>query len=160
MPFPEITTATTPLPANVPARSGNGAGGTSYMIPAHTARKALKASMLFLQFMSSPSYLAPWLARTGGIAAVKGVTPPGAARGVLRWRLGQAGDHQSLRQLRVRIAPGVPETDAYDGYLLGSKSLSQEISYLDGLLRQGARYLVENDGWSNLLWAKSLPGSS
>ena len=57
------------------------------------------------------------------------------------------------------IAPGVPETDAYDRYLLGSKSLSQD-SYLDGLLRQGARYLVENDGWSNLPSAKSLPGSS
>jgi len=37
MPFPEITTATTKLSANVPARSGNTVGGTSYMIPAHTA---------------------------------------------------------------------------------------------------------------------------
>jgi hypothetical protein len=29
-------------------------------------------------------------------------------------------------------------TEAYDGYLLGSKTLGQEVTYLEGLLRQGA----------------------
>ena len=42
MPFPEVTTATTKLSANVPARSGNSVGGTSYMIPAHRTREHAK----------------------------------------------------------------------------------------------------------------------
>jgi multiple sugar transport system substrate-binding protein len=130
------------------------------MIPAHTAGNALKASLLFLQFMSSPSYLAPWLARTGGIAAEKGVTPPAQDAAYFDGDWGKPEIISPFASSAYEIAPGVPETDAYDGYLLGSKSLSQEISYLDGLLRQGARYLVEKDGWSNLPWAKSLPGSS
>jgi hypothetical protein len=45
-------------------------------------------------------------------------------------------------------APGVLFSDAYDGYLLGSKTLGQEVTYLEGLLQQGAAYLVRNDGWT------------
>ena len=57
------------------------------------------------------------------------------------------------------IAPGVLFTEAYDGYLLGSKTLSQEVTYLEGLFRQGAAYLVRNDGWTGQPWASSLPSS-
>ena len=106
MPFPEITTATTKLSANVPARSGNTEGGTSYMIPAHTSGKALKASVLFLQFMSAPQYITKWLAETGGIAAVRGITPPAVHGRLLRGRLGQTGDHQPVCLLRLRHRPG------------------------------------------------------
>ena len=88
MPFPEITTATTPLSANVPARSGNTVGGTSYMIPAHTSGNALKAAIMFLQFMSAPQYISNWLAQTGGIPAIKGITPPALDRRLLRGGVG------------------------------------------------------------------------
>ena len=50
-------------------------------------------------------------------------------------------------------------TEAYDGYLLGSKTLGQEVTYLEGLFRQGAAYLVRNDGWTGQPWASSLPSS-
>jgi hypothetical protein len=33
------------------------------------------------------------------------------------------------------------------------------VPYLEGLFRQGAAYLVQNDGWSGQPWASSLPRS-
>ncbi len=158
MPFPEITTATTELSANVAARSGNTVGGTSYMIPAHTTGNALKASLLFLQFMSAPQYITNWLADTGGIAAIQGITPPASASAYFE---GAWGEPEIISPFSAGsgIAPGVPFTEAYDGYLLGSKTLGQEVTYLEGLFRQGAAYLVHNDGWSGQAWASSLPSS-
>ena len=34
------------------------------------------------------------------------------------------------------IAPGVLFSEAHDGYLLGAKTLGQEVPYLEGLFRQ------------------------
>ncbi len=62
--------------------------------------------------MSAPQYITKWLAETGGIAAVQGITPPASTA-----------------------------------------------AYLEGLFRQGAAYLVQNDGWSGQPWASSLPRS-
>jgi len=158
MPFPEITTATTKLSADVPARSGNTIGGTSYMIPAHTSGKALRASLLFLQFMSAPQYITNWLAQTGGIAAIQGITPPASAAAYLN---GAWSEPEIINPFAAGsgIAPGVPFSQGYDGYLLGSKTLSQEVTYLEGLFRQGAAYLVHTDGWGGQPWASSLPSS-
>jgi hypothetical protein len=39
------------------------------------------------------------------------------------------------------------------------KTLGQEVTYLEGLFRQGAAYLVHNDGWTGQPWASSLPSS-
>ena len=158
MPFPEITTATTKFSANVPPRSGNTIGGTSYMIPAHTSGNALKASILLLQFMSAPKYITNWLARTGGIPAVEGIKPPPQDVAYFTGNWGKPALINPFASSGYDIAPGVLQTDAYDGYLLGAKSLSQEVSYLEGLLQQGAAYLVKNDGWSGQSWASSLPG--
>jgi DNA-binding winged helix-turn-helix (wHTH) protein len=55
------------------------------------------------------------------------------------------------------IAPGVLFSEAYEGHLLGSKTLPEEVTYLEGLLRQGAAYVAQNDGWSDETWASSLP---
>ena len=160
MPFPEITTATTTLSANVPARSGNTAGGTSYMIPAHTSGNALKASLLFLQFMSAPQYITKWLAETGGIAAIQGITPPASTAAYFEGAWGKPEIINPFTSSGYDIAPGVLFTEAYDGYLLGSKTLGQEVTYLEGLFQQGAAYLVQNDGWTGQPWASSLPSSS
>ena len=159
MPFPEITTATTQLSANVPARSGN-AAGTSYMIPAHTSGNALKASLLFLQFMSAPQYITKWLAETGGIPAIQGVTPPASTAAYFEGAWGKPEIINAFACCGYDIAPGVLFTEAYDGYLLGSKTLGQEVTYLEGLLQQGAAYLVHADGWTGQPWASSLPSSS
>ena len=122
MPFPEITTATTKLSANVPARSGLTAGGTSYMIPAGTSGKALRASILFLQFMSARQYITNWLAETGGIAAIQGITPPASAAAYFEGAWGKPEIINPFACCGYDIAPGVLFTDAYDGYLLGSKT--------------------------------------
>ena len=159
MPFPEITTATTTLSANVPARSGNAAGGTSYMIPAHTSGNALKASLLFLQFMSAPQYITNWLAETGGIPAIQGITPPASTAAYFEGAWGKPEIINPFTSSGYDIAPGVLFTEAYGGYLLGSKTLGQEVTYLEGLFRQGAAYLVQNDGWTGQPWASSLPRS-
>ncbi|HXW82088.1 MAG TPA: ABC transporter substrate-binding protein [Acidimicrobiales bacterium] len=159
MPFPEITTATTPLSANRPAQSGNTVGGTSYMIPAHTSGNALKAAIMFLQFMSAPQYISNWLAQTGGIPAISGITAPASTAAYFEGAWGQPEIIAPFASNGYYIAPGVLLTAAYDGYLLGAKTLSQEDSYLEGLFQQGAAYLVKNDGWSTEPWAKSLPSS-
>lgn len=158
MPFPEITTTTTSLSANKPAQSGNSIGGTSYMIPAHTSGNALKASLLFLQFMSAPKYISTWLAETGGIPAVNGITPPAEDGAYFSGAWAKPTITQPMRSSGYDIAPGVPLTEAYDGYLLGSKTLNQEVPYLEGLFKQGAAYLVTSNGWQKQSWATSLPG--
>lgn len=160
MPFPEITTATTKLSANVPARSGNTTGGTSYMIPAHTSGNALKASLLFLQFMSAPQYITNWLAETGGIPAIQGITPPASTAAYFEGAWGKPEIVNAFACCGYDIAPGVLFTEAYDGYLLGSKTLGQEATYLEGLFQQGAAYLVRSDGWTGQPWASPLPTSS
>jgi ABC-type glycerol-3-phosphate transport system substrate-binding protein len=159
MPFPEITTATTKLSANVPPRSGNTVGGTSYMIPAHTSGNALKASILFLQFMTAPKYITTWLSQTGGIPSVLGIKPPPQDAAYFTGNWGKPALINPIGPAGYDIAPGVLQTAAYDGYLLGAKSLSQEVTYLEGLFKQGAGYLVRQNGWSNQPWASSLPSS-
>ena len=159
MPFPEITTATTKLSANVPARSGLAAGGSSYMIPAGTSGKALRASILFLQFMSAGQYITTWLAETGGIAAIQGISPPASAAAYFEGAWGKPEIINPFACCGYDIAPGVLFTDAYDGYLLGSKTLGQEVTYLEGLFQQGASHLVQTDGWSGEPWTSSLPSS-
>jgi ABC-type glycerol-3-phosphate transport system substrate-binding protein len=156
MPFPEITMATTPLSSNVPARSGNTIGGTSYMIPAHTSGNALKASILFLQFMSAAQYISNWLAATGGIPAINGIKAPASTAAYFEGSWGEPEIISPFASSGYDVAPGVLLTAAYDGYLLGAKTISQEESYLEGLFKQGAAYLVKNDGWSNQPWASSL----
>jgi hypothetical protein len=129
------------------------------MIPAHTSGNALKASLLFLQFMSAPQYITTWLAETGGIAAIQGITPPASAAAYFEGAWGKPEIINPFSSAGSDIAPGVLWSDAYEGYLLGSKTLDQEVTYLEGLFRQGAAYLVQNDGWSGQPWASSLPSS-
>ena len=77
--------------------------------------------------------------------------------GQLRRTLGATAIVTSGAGLRHR--PGVLYAEAYDGYLLGSKTLGQEETYLEDLFQQGAAYLVHNDGWTGQPWASSLPSS-
>ena len=157
MAFPEITTATTPLSANVPARSGNTVGGTSYMIPAHTSGNALKAICSSIHELSEVH--SNWFAQTGGIPAVKGITPPASTAAYFEGAWGEPQIISPFASKGYYVAPGVLLTAAYDGYLLGDKTISQEHTYLEGLFQQGASYLVKNNGWSNEPWATSLPSS-
>jgi ABC-type glycerol-3-phosphate transport system substrate-binding protein len=163
MPFPTVTKASSPASVNAPAQFGLSVGGTSYMIPAHTSGKALKASMLLLQFMTSGQNIKGWLASTGGVPAVVGLTPPGATAGFLEGSWGETardGGGPPGIPLNGDVAPGVTILEAYEGYLLGNKSLSQEESYLENLWKQSAAYNVNSGGWGSQSWTKGLPSSA
>ena len=162
MPFPTVTKASTPVSVNAPAQFGLSVGGTSYMIPAHTRGKALKASLLLLQFMSSPKYIKTWLTQTGGVPAVNGLPTPASTAGMAEGAWGQLardGGSPPGSTAAYDIAPGVTVIEAYEGYLLGDKSLSQEQTYLEKLWKEGAAYDAKSAGWENQPWAKSLPSS-
>ena len=109
--------------------------------------------------MSAPQYITKWLAETGGIPAIQGITPPASTAAYFEGAWGKPAIINPFTSSAYDVAPGVLFTEAYDGYLLGSKTLSQEVTYLEGLFRQGAAYLVRNDGWTGQPWASSLPSS-
>ncbi len=56
---------------------------------------------------------------------------------------------------RELAGAGVPYLEAYEGYPLGAKSLSEEESYLETLWEQGAAYNIQSAGWGNESWAKA-----
>jgi hypothetical protein len=109
--------------------------------------------------MSAPQYITKWLAETGGIPAVQGISPPASTAAYFEGAWAKPEIIGPFACCGYDIAPGVLFSEAYDGYLLGSKTLGQEVPYLEGLFRQGAAYLVQNDGWSGQSWASSLPRS-
>jgi hypothetical protein len=109
--------------------------------------------------MSAPQYITKWLAQTGGIPAIQGITPPASTAAYFEGAWGQPEIINPFTSSSNDIAPGVPFTEAYDGYLLGSKTLGQEVTYLEGLFQHGAAYLVRNDCWTGQPWASSLPSS-
>lgn len=151
MPFPTVTTASSPLSQNFPAQWGVSTGGTSYMIPAKTSGAKLQAAIKFLQFVSAPQHIQAWLAATGAVPAVSGVKIPATAAGFLS---GQWGTPAIVGTF-PGPPPGITLVDLYDGYLLGSKSLSQEISYLQGMWQKAEVYQVQTSKWTNEPWAKN-----
>jgi multiple sugar transport system substrate-binding protein len=52
--------------------------------------------------------------------------------------------------------PGTTTVDLYDGYLLGTKSLDQEQSYLQDMWNKGVAYTVTTNKWTNGSWAKGI----
>lgn len=151
MPFPTITSASTPGSKNFPAEWGASVGGTSYMIPANVKGKDFQAALRFLQFMSAPKEVSAWLRATGGLPAIKGVTNSSTS-GFLK-------GHWADPQL-VGPPPAAPPTVAvvteYDTYLLGDRSLSKEVSHLQTLWEQGAAYEVQDNNWQSQSWASKL----
>ena len=80
MPFPTITSATTPLSQNLPAQFGATPGGTSYLIPATTKGDNLTYAVKFLQYMTSPKTAQRWITESTGAPSVSGeVGVPGIA---------------------------------------------------------------------------------
>lgn len=151
MPFPTITADTTPLASNAPARFGVGLGGTSYMIPAKTSGDKLQAAIKFLQWMSVADNIQQWLNETGAIPAVAAAKAPPKTAGMVSGQWGEA----------VKIGglpggpPGTVELSLYDGYLLGSKNLSQEESYLADMWKKGQIQAVKDNDWTKESWAKA-----
>jgi len=152
MPFPTVTKATTSLSTNFPAQFGASTLGTSYLIPAHVSGKQLAASIRFLQFVSTPKYIQPWLDATGGIPAVNGATSPTAGFAKGPW-----GETPKVGGGPLG-PPSVQTVALFDTYLLGDRSLANEESYLQGLWEQQAAYNITTNKWQSASWAKDVKG--
>jgi len=130
MPFPTITKETSKLSPGLPARFGTGLGGTSYSIPSTVEGKKLEYAIKFLQFVSSPEHITPWLATSGGIPVLADVEPPANVAGFL--------DGDWAKPFRVgygilQTPSTTTNTNAFGGYLLGSKDLAQQVADLQAL---------------------------
>jgi ABC-type sugar transport system, periplasmic component len=150
MPFPTITSDSTPLASGAEAQFGV-APGTQYMISSTTEGAKLDATIKFLQFVSAPQHVEPWLKASGGNPAVLGIEGPEASKAYLEgaWAEPMAtGGNTPWGPSSVSIL------SAYDGYLLGSKSLDEQKAYLQDLWEQQARELVETNGWQSESWAQ------
>lgn len=151
MPFPNITKESTPLSTSAPAQFGVSTGGTSYMIPAKVSGDKLKAAIKFLQWMSVGSNLQPWFNSTGAIPAVRAAKAPPETKGFTEGSWGEAMTMGGI----PGGPPGTTTVSLFDGYLLGSKSLSAEQSYLAGMWQKGMTQAVKDNNWGNETWAKN-----
>jgi multiple sugar transport system substrate-binding protein len=151
MPFSTIMKATTPLSTNAPAQKGVSLGGTSYMIPAKVSGDKLKAAIKFLQYVSAPTKVEPWLKATGAIPVLNDAPVPAQSQGLVTgaWA-------QPLKIGGTLLGPsGTTGVSMFDGYLLGSKNLSQEQSYLQQMWGKSASELIKNNLWDKESWAKN-----
>jgi multiple sugar transport system substrate-binding protein len=151
MPFPTITTDSTPLSTNAPAQFGISTGGTSYMIPAKISGDRLKAAIKFLQWMSVGKNIQQWLNETGAIPAVTDAHIPAAMQGFTKGAWGEAPKVGGIPQ----GPPGVTNVSLYDGFLLGSKNMSAEQSHLQDMWTKAEAQAVKDNGWTNESWAKN-----
>ena len=151
-PFPTVTKESSSLSRDFPAQFGVSAGGTSYMIPAKTEGAKLDAAIKFLQFVSAPDHIKAWLDATGAVSALTDIEPSEAAAGFT------AGDWGTPMVMAYPPGgpPGTTTVDLYDGYLLGSKTLEQQESYLQGMWEKGLAYTVKTNKWTKEPWAKGI----
>ena len=144
MPFPEITTATTPLSANVPGAIGQHYRRDELHDPRSHERECSQGIFIVPPVRERPAVRLDVAGRDRGIPAIRGIAPPPSTAGYFESAWGKPEIVSPFASSGYDIAPGVLLTEAYDGYLLGAKTLSQEVSYLEGLFKQGATYLSKN----------------
>jgi ABC-type glycerol-3-phosphate transport system substrate-binding protein len=150
LPYPIITTETSPLAVSgEPEWLGARPNGTSYMIPSTTEGEKLQAAIKFLQYLSSPQHVEPWLSATGGIPAVKGVEGSPATKS---FELGQP--RFFILMPPMVGPPGVTQLALFDGYLIGTKSLEEQQVYLQDMWTKAARQGVKDNKWGDEPWAK------
>jgi multiple sugar transport system substrate-binding protein len=145
MPFPSVTKSDTPLSSGTAARFGAVAGGTSYMIPSTTTGDKLDAAVKFLQFMSSPQGNGAWVAATKAIPATADVST--AAEGLTDLL---AGDWAKPRLLdggsnRPQADQGL---NIWEGYLLGTRSLDEQLQYVEAEWIAWAKETVQQAGYT------------
>jgi ABC-type glycerol-3-phosphate transport system substrate-binding protein len=147
--FPQITKASSPLATDAPARFGASPGGTSYMIPSSTKGAKLDAAIKFLQFVSAPASIEPWLDATGGIPAVEGATGAKETNAFAEGSWGEA-----IPFSVPGPPPGVTQLSLWDGWLLGSRSLDKELKYLQDMWTKAQKQAVIDNKWQSEPWAK------
>lgn len=149
MPFPTIGEQVTPVSTGFEAQYGASIGGTSYMIPAGVEGEQLDAAVQFLQFVSTPDRIEPWLQATGGIPAVEGAE---ADEGVAGFAEGAWGE-QMLTNGMPTGPVGTTIQSLYDGFLLGERDMASQLAYLQERWVAAQRQAVEDNGWESEPWA-------
>ncbi|WP_157988051.1 ABC transporter substrate-binding protein [Jiangella endophytica] len=144
MPFPTITKDDSPLSTDREAQSGANVGGTSYMIPATTEAEQLDAAVKFLQFVSAPERVQPWLDGTGGIPALADATPAPGLEGLMTGSWFEAPRVPA----RALIPKALAGQAVYTGYLTGSKSLEDQLAELQSSWVENSFELAEDGGWT------------
>lgn len=150
MPFPTIGEEVTPVSTGFEAQFGSSTGGTSYMIPAMIEGEQLEAAVTFLQYVSTPDKIEPWLQATGGIPAVTGAE---AAPSVAGFADGPWGE-QLITGGMPAGPVGTTIQSVYDGYLLGERTLDEQVAYLQEQWVAAQRQAVEDNEWEEEPWAK------
>jgi ABC-type glycerol-3-phosphate transport system substrate-binding protein len=143
MPYPTVAKSDTSLATGDAARFGAVAGGTSYMIPATTKGAKLDAAIKFLQFATSPQGNGDWVKATNAIPATKDVSTASAGLTDLLsgdWAkppIVSGGSQRPQADTNVNI---------WEGYLLGTKSKSDELQYLQSEWTAWAKEIVQQGG--------------
>lgn len=143
MPFPTITEQDSDLTTGVAARFGASAGGTNYMIPTTTTDAELDAAIKFLQYASSPAGGQQWLDETGAIPVTVDADPaPGLEQLVAtEW----AEPKEVQLHYRSNASAG---KNLLEGYLLGSKTLQEQLESLQSEWTTWAKETAETAGWT------------
>lgn len=150
MPFPTIGEEASELSTGFEAQYGASTGGTSYMIPANIEGEQLEAALTFLQFVGSPQNIEPWLQATGGIPALRDAV---AAPSVAGFAEG-AWSEQLLTGGMPAQPVGQTIQSLYDGYLLGERSLEEQLAYQQEQWIASQTQAVEDNGWEDEPWAQ------
>jgi ABC-type glycerol-3-phosphate transport system substrate-binding protein len=151
LPFPEVSKSDSSVATGKAAQFGVNNGGTAYMIPAYITGDRRAAAITFLQYVSSPK-VQTWLEKTGGIPAVSALkAPPGLeAMNNGTWaELSLCGQSGGL----FRAPAAVAAQNKYEGYLLGTTSLSAELAQLNAYGVAWAKEQAAQAKWTDS-WAK------
>jgi multiple sugar transport system substrate-binding protein len=120
------------------------------MIPSTVEGKNLEYAVKFLQFVSAPEHIEPWLATSGGIPVLAGVEPAANVAGFLD------GDWAKPFKVGYGILQTPSTTtnnNAFGGYLLGSKDLAQQTTELQSLYNERVAEDARNHPeWSGEDW--------
>lgn len=145
MPFPTIAEADSDVSTGQEAQFGAAVGGTSYMIPATTEGAKLDAAVKFLQFVSSPEGGQPWLDGSGGIPAAAEAEPAPGLEGLMSGAWFETPTVPAITFVpKARAGQSV-----YDGFLLGTKSLEDQLSEMKSDWTEWAKEQAVDGGWTD-----------
>lgn len=143
MPIPTIDAQASSLSNGTTARFGASVGGTSYMIPATTEGAELEAAVKFLQYISSTEGGEQWLQESGGIPATLDAE---ASPGLESLMEGSWAEPKRIDM--YRRAAATSGQNLYEGYLLGSRSIDEQLDTLQQDLTTWANEAVSDAGWT------------
>lgn len=151
VPFPKVSTSDSSVATGASAQFGVNNGGTAYMIPAYIKGKQRDAAITFLQYVSSPK-VKTWLDKTGGIPAITTVKAP---KGLEAMNSGTWADVSLGGQNGglFRAPAAVAAQNKYEGYLLGTTSLKDELAKLNDYGVAWAKEQAKQAKWTDS-WAQ------